>query len=294
MRTISEETSNYRELRNLVDALEEAVKTGVIDGSELFMFTDNSVAERAFFRGTSSSQQLFLLIVRLRNVEMQAGCVIYLVHVSGLRMIASGIDGVSRGDYNAGVMMGQPLLSFVPLHLSALERAPDLLKWVASWAGDQECRSGLSLLRPDQWPEAHPTGGTYLWFPPPAGAPAAVDWLVQSIHKRPFSTHVFVCPRTMTAWWYKIVNKACDVVLNLYIGAEPCWSKDQFEPLTIAVYLPLSLRPPWRHKGTSHVRGVHGELQGMWKTGRPGSGAVLRQLLSRARGMAQLSWDMVR
>jgi hypothetical protein len=98
-----------------VDALEEAVTSGVIDGSELFMFTDNSVAERAYFRGTSQSRLLFELIVRLRNVEMQAGCTIFLVHVSGLRMVASGINGISRGDFNAGVMMGQPLLKFVPL-----------------------------------------------------------------------------------------------------------------------------------------------------------------------------------
>ena len=83
IRSISEETSNYRELRNLVDALEEAVTSGVIDGSELFMFTDNSVAERAYFRGTSQSRLLFELIVRLRNVEMQAGCTIFLVHVYG-------------------------------------------------------------------------------------------------------------------------------------------------------------------------------------------------------------------
>jgi hypothetical protein len=50
-------------------------------------------------------------------------------------MIALGIEGLSRGGYNARVMMGHPLLKFVPLHLSALERAPNLLKWVASWTG---------------------------------------------------------------------------------------------------------------------------------------------------------------
>jgi hypothetical protein len=195
-------------------------------------------------------------------------------------------------------MMGQPLLKFVPLHESALERAPDALEWVSPWVRNESGRSNLLLVSPNQWPEGHPTGGTYLWFPrrvgAPAGAPAAVDWLVQSIHKRPFSTHMFVCPRIMTAWWYKILNKASDIVLNLYTGAEPCWSKDQFEPLTIAVCLPLSCRSLWRHKGTSHVCGVHRELQRIWKAGCPGSRFVLRKLLSRTRGMAQVSWDMVR
>ncbi len=151
-------------------------------------------------------------------VEIWARCTIYLVHVSGARMIASGIDGVSRGDYNAVVMMGQPLLKFVPLQESALERAPDALEWVSSWARDESGLSDLMLVSPNQWPEVHTTGGTHLWFPPPAGAPAAVNWLVQSIHKRPISTHLFVCPRIMTAWWFKILNKASDIVLNCTRG----------------------------------------------------------------------------
>jgi hypothetical protein len=35
-----------------------------------------------------------------------------------------GTDGLSRGDFSAGVMAGQQMLQFVPLHLSAGERSP--------------------------------------------------------------------------------------------------------------------------------------------------------------------------
>ena len=63
-------TSNYRELCNLAEALEEAVEEAVIDGSvqgsELFIFTYNSVAEGCFYRGTVSSRKLFNLVTWLR------------------------------------------------------------------------------------------------------------------------------------------------------------------------------------------------------------------------------------
>jgi hypothetical protein len=45
--------------------------------------TGNSITDHAYFLGTSSSKQLFSLVLRLRNIEMQAGRTIYLVqHVS--------------------------------------------------------------------------------------------------------------------------------------------------------------------------------------------------------------------
>ena len=45
--SIKEESSNYRELLNLVVALEEATSKGKLDSCEIFMFTDNSTAESA-------------------------------------------------------------------------------------------------------------------------------------------------------------------------------------------------------------------------------------------------------
>jgi hypothetical protein len=44
-------------------------------------------------------------------------------------MIMTGIDGVSRGDMNAGVMAGADMLYFVPLNLSELHRSPTLTRW---------------------------------------------------------------------------------------------------------------------------------------------------------------------
>jgi hypothetical protein len=56
-------TSNWRELNNLVEALERLVSEHDLTGSEIFIFTDNSTAEAAFWKGTSQSEALFELVL---------------------------------------------------------------------------------------------------------------------------------------------------------------------------------------------------------------------------------------
>ena len=40
----SEDSSNYRGLKNLADSLDQQIKAGRIVGAEVFLFTDNSTA----------------------------------------------------------------------------------------------------------------------------------------------------------------------------------------------------------------------------------------------------------
>ena len=49
----AEASSNYRELKNLVEGLEELVRSGRVKDAEVFLFTDNSTAEAVFYRGTA-------------------------------------------------------------------------------------------------------------------------------------------------------------------------------------------------------------------------------------------------
>jgi len=125
-----ESSSNYKELKNIVDTLHKYASDGFLRDTEIWMFTDNSVAESAYFRGTSKSRQLFELVLQLRKLEMAAGCRIFVIHVTGTRMIAQGTDGLSRGDQNAGVMSGRNMLDYVPLHRSAVERSASVEPWV--------------------------------------------------------------------------------------------------------------------------------------------------------------------
>jgi ribonuclease HI len=63
-------SSNYRELRNLVEALETMCLGSKLGACEIYFFTDNSTAERAYHKGTSSNEDLHELVFRLRKLEL--------------------------------------------------------------------------------------------------------------------------------------------------------------------------------------------------------------------------------
>lgn len=59
----SQESSNHRELANLVFAIEYAQRKGLLQETELFIFTDNVSAKSTFFTGTSKDKRIFELIL---------------------------------------------------------------------------------------------------------------------------------------------------------------------------------------------------------------------------------------
>lgn len=91
----SAQSSNFRELKNLTETLELMSRNGELQGTEWFMFTDNTMAESAYAKGSSSSKLLFELILRLQKLEMESGYKIHVSHVAGTRMTAQGSDSLS-------------------------------------------------------------------------------------------------------------------------------------------------------------------------------------------------------
>jgi hypothetical protein len=143
------ESSNFRELANQVLTVEAEAAAGHLTRAEFYLFTDNSTAESAYYKGSSTSPKLHALILRLRKLELLYGLILHIIHVSGKRMIAQGTDGCSRGVLLEGVMAGEDMLSFVELGKSAVERSPALLPWIQSWCLD----SSIQPLTPEEWYE---------------------------------------------------------------------------------------------------------------------------------------------
>lgn len=292
-------SSNYRELANLVHTLEKMGGQGHLKGREIFLFTDNSTAEKAFYNGTSSSQILFSLVLEARLIEAKYGCIIRLIHVSGKRMIAQGTDGLSRGNFNEGVMQGKSMLSFVPLAQSAVSRSPNLKNWTESW---------LSVLgRPVEWltPEdwfvrAHGIKGeqrnvdgmwmpryqkgVFVWTPPPCVASFAVEQLRSARHKRTDSLHVFMCPETMRTTWEKDLRKVADLIIDIP-PKEQFWNSDMYEKLTLALILPFRHRYPWQYRGTTRMVELARNLRSVWQGNGGSSGLILREFLCTERIM---------
>ena len=69
--------SNFCKLANLVDSLEARGEDRDLTGAEVFVFTDNTTAEGAYYQDTSSNKMLFDLVVWLRRLEMHLGCVLH-------------------------------------------------------------------------------------------------------------------------------------------------------------------------------------------------------------------------
>ncbi len=140
---------NYRELRNLVDTVEEEAKEGYLKGGKLWLFMDNSTVESCFHHGGSSSKLLHKLVLRLSKAEMKYRFSLHVVHVAGTRMIAQGTDGLSRGIMLEGLVCGNDMLSFVDLSKTALERHQGVLDYVKSWLDSS--LSSSKLLSPEEW-----------------------------------------------------------------------------------------------------------------------------------------------
>ena len=285
----SSESSNWREFTNVVESLEEEAASGRLDNATVYFFTDNTTVEASLYKGTSKSKKLLSLVIRVKLLESQRGIRILVSHVSGKRMIAEGGDGVSRGSLNEGVMAGEDMLTFIPLQLSAVERSPTLLAWLKSWTG-----SSLEPLSPSDWfqkghdirgwekvqdePLQRPTikAGVYGWFPPPAAADVALEQLRIARIKRQDSSHVFVCPRLLCPAWLKQMNKACDLIFKIPVGALG-WPADMFEPLLIGVCFPFLRYKPWQFRGTPKVSFVARKMHEMRDDVEVDRGPILRE-----------------
>ena len=232
--------------------------------------------------------------------------VLHIIHVAGTRMIAQGTDGLSRGDLLEGVMKGIDFLSYVPVHLSALDRSPELEGWLRGMYP----HGTLETLAPEDWfQKGHDIRswyknkqgfwypvlkeGVYLWQPPPAAAHAAVEELRKARLKRQDSTHIFVCPRLMAPYWKRQLHKVADIVFEIPCAALPEWDATNHEPLVIGIVYPFVPHRPWQLRNTPKLRAVGRKLRSVWKESPGDARALLRQLHLFTRSLSTLSKGMM-
>ena len=290
---VDSESSNFKELLNLVETTEEEAAAGRLCNSEFYLFTDNSTAENSFYRGSSKSRLLHELVLRLRRLEVDYNLIIHVIHVAGTRMIAQGTDGGSRGSLLEGVMTGKPMLNFVELSRTGVERHPALLDWVRAWTNRPE----LLPLTPEQWfVEGHGICGgktnedgiwipfherrhsMHLWCPPPAVADAALEELLKARHKRTDTYHIILIPRLMTPRWRRLFYKACDFSCVIPAGFEH-WPSNMFEPIYLGIVLPFTHHRPWQLKRAPLLLELERKMRSMLGSGESDGRVILQQLL---------------
>ena len=293
---LEDKHSNYKELRNLVNAVVKAHKKGLLTNCELFLFTDNFVAECGYYNGGSNrNKDLDELVHVLWKLQMDGEFTLHVYHVAGTRMIASGIDGLSRGDKTEGISRGISVLNFVPIHQSPIERSNAIVGWIDSWWDDSLGK--LHRMTPEDWFSLSMKKGNFLWDVPPGAGEVAVEQLCAHTHGRPESHHIFIIPRLCTCHWRKQLLKACDVVLTIQ-PKFPFWPTHMHEPLLVGIHFPL-LPPlykfrPWKLKHTEFVERFRSNLHRVQTTGESVDWDLLREFQLQARSIPTLSDGLAR
>lgn len=274
--------SNWREARNLANRVLRDVRAGRMDGHEVWMATDNSTWSAVINKGMSTSEQLYDVVREVKEECRRHDVFLHCFHVSGLRMISSGFDGLSRGDFESGVMLGADLRDFLPLHKGAFEVAGDTLEpWVKSWMGPEWSH----ILEPAGWFGEGHRAGCHVWAPAPAAALDALEQLSESRLKRPYEMkHVVLIPRLLyNEEWRRRFEKEMDFWFTMSPGEH--WPNTCLEPLLVGISFPMRREEPWLVRRNGQMVGLGRKLSSLSKNGNLGLWNHLRELWTSPWGI---------
>ena len=243
-----------REAENLTDRIERLSQESTLFEHKVFVLRDNSAFEGAYYKGHSPSEKLNDIVFRLHKAERDGGFILHILHISGKRMKATGVNGLSRGDLTQGVLAGVDPFSFLPFNQGVDKRSKGAVGlWVRSWwrtknGGDW---GGIPLgeVTGETMFELQDLKAARLWLLAPAVMETALDLFCDNRLAHPHWPHVFVTPRLMTHMWRKALGKDADVLFTVPVGVN-FWASGQFEPLIVAIVFPLltfqgTLNPGW-------------------------------------------------
>jgi hypothetical protein len=297
------ESSNVREAENLTDRIERLSEDSTLFEHEVFVLTDNSAFEGAYYKGHSPSEKLNDIVFRLHKTERDGGFILHVLHISGKRMKATGVD------LTEGMLAGADPFLYLPFNKGADKRSGGAVGlWVRSWwktkKGEDWGGIPLAEVTGETMFELKDLKAARLWLLAPAVMETALDLFSDDRLAHPHWPHVFVIPRLMTHMWRKVLGKDADVLFTVPARVS-FWATGQFEPLIVAIVFPFAHIPrytgPWLVRGTDEgtryegalidgfkgndARELHdldGSLQRVWKDAASGSRVVLQQLLAWA------------
>ena len=287
----AERGSNLREAANQVNHLLREIRAGMHDGCSIWAFTDNGVWSAVWLKGLSTAKHLFDLVLRLRIECRLHEVYLNVCHISGDRMIETGIDGWSRGDFETGISLGYDMRTYLPLERGAFDVAgPTIIPWLRTWMGDDY----QGPLSPEGWFWDGHLPGVHVWAPPPAAALIALKQLSRSKLKRRHEvTHVVLIPRLLY-WeeWQSRFEKEMDVWFVLHCGS--VWPNYAHEPLLVGIAFPMYRSYPWVIKLESEkVVEIGRALSALSRKSNVLVGNYLCQLWSDPRALPEVRGSVV-
>jgi hypothetical protein len=293
-------SSNWREMRTVVDKISTDALSGRLAGRELWFATDNKVLERAFHKGYSSSDLLYGMVEELWALCVRGNFTLRIIHIAGTRMIDLGVDGLSRGDIEFAPLAAS-LRSQIPLNRSPLERSPPLRQWLAGWMGPE-----LRVAEPLDWIYNAQLGGSYeaqspaietpwVWDLAPGSGLFALEELALGRTKRlDRLVGVVLIPALLMPEWYRRFSKVVDVFFRIPAGSIPEWPASMHEPLTVGIYLPSFHYEPWDWTRIAWMGNFGRAMSAMFKQGDAHAGDHLREFWEATRAVPAMPTDVVR
>jgi hypothetical protein len=102
-----EKYSNCHKAENLTDRLECLVADGLLCNHKVFLITNKSAFEGAYYKGHSLLRELLDIAFQVHKAQHNGGFILHVIHIFGRRMKVSGVGGLSQGDLTKGMMAGQ-------------------------------------------------------------------------------------------------------------------------------------------------------------------------------------------
>jgi len=155
--------SNLCKAQNFGNHLLHEVLASKHDGCAVWAGTDNAVWSAVWNKGMSSVKHLFNIALNLKVACQDHEVYLHIYHLSGDRMIKTGLDGRSRGDLDAGVSLGHDVRHYLPLDKGAFQLAGRFLEeWCKGWMG----KAYSTPLEPVGWFWEGHQPGVHVWAPP--------------------------------------------------------------------------------------------------------------------------------
>jgi hypothetical protein len=204
-------SSNWKELRTLLESLRRERRTIAFRGSLLIYFTDNLVSYELLSKASSASPGLQELLREIKLLEVEMHCQVLAIHVPGVAMIRQGTDGLSRGIWMAPFRDRLSPLEETLRVFRAAPPTPEVIDWMTNFMLSNV--PGLPAERViltdfDAWDLRACMQRTTFGFPSPQMARQMITHVVMAWVECPHDTAgVFLVPRVFQRWWRR-TNKA--------------------------------------------------------------------------------------
>ena len=161
--------------------------------------TDNTAFEGAYYKEHSPSAKLNGIVFRLHKAERDGDFILHVLHISGKRMKATGVNGLSRGNLTEGMLAGADPFSVLPFNRGAEDRSQGAVgSWVLSWWRTKKGKDWGGMPLEEVTPETmfglKDMQAARLWVMAPAVMETALELFGNDRFAHPKWPHAFVIP----------------------------------------------------------------------------------------------------